>query len=238
MKHITTTAAVLAALALLGAGCLSFSQPESDTSTNEQQGLENEMPAMEESMENEGMMEEDETGMSASDEMMGDEMMDGSSTEMMEHAELAPIDDSWGTYTNRAETFTFRYPATGRYAPEWEVSNISADDPNLSGDCYNGIGSPRGAQSALTVNGISFCHTKTDDPGAGQHYYSDYYLANVGGSRVLLSFTKHLTSGDAYDDASCHGHIVLPVGDTGCALFDEPTYEATLDQIVNTFRTM
>lgn len=238
MKYLISAATLFTSAALLGAGCLPSAQPETSPLPAEQP--KQEVQTNTENMMGGDMMNTGESNTPSSDQttgegMMGEETTEGMTAEMTEHVDLAAIDDTWGSYTNRAGTFSFRYPTRGRYAPEWEVSYIAADDTNLSGDCYTGNGSSRGTQSTLSVNGTSFCHTKTDDPGAGQHYYSDYYLANVAGTRVLFTFTKHLVNGDMYDDVSCHGKIVLSVGDSFCAQFDEAIYEATLDQSMNTF---
>jgi len=147
---------------------------------------------------------------------------------------LPVIDATWKTYTNAALKFSFQYPTKGTYAPTWGVSILKTTDPKLEGGCYQGDGNPRQNKGTLQVGDTTFCVTRYEDAGAGQRYETDYYAATVNGAVVLITFSKHLSVGDNFEDPACHGQLVVAVG-TSCKPVDIGIYNASLDQIIGTF---
>lgn len=153
--------------------------------------------------------------------------------------ELPAIDATWMTYTNRAETFSFRYPTKGRYAPTWEVLLPAKNDPKITNGCYSSVESIPSSEAprTLTVNGVTFCHTRASDGFTGHIGYEDNFLAEVNGQWVLISFEKIVTNGSMYDAEqypSCQGKYVT----SPCVEFVEADYLAHLDQIVGTFSVL
>lgn len=153
----------------------------------------------------------------------------------VETKELPVIDGTWKTYSNASLKFSFQYPTRGRYAPEWNVSVMHADDARLEGNCLKPEAQARTINGSLVVGDSTFCIVRTVDAGAGQRYYADAFTAPLGDRIVLITFNKRLANGDLFEDESCHGKTVISSGTT-CILFDEALYRAHLNQIVSTFR--
>ncbi|MCR4256514.1 MAG: hypothetical protein NUW08_02305 [Candidatus Uhrbacteria bacterium] len=148
---------------------------------------------------------------------------------------LAPIDDTWKTYTNGSLTFSFRYPTRGRYAPTWGVTFVKTDDAKMQDGCYQGDANPRQNAGTLFVGDKKFCVTRYEDAGAGQRGLTDFYAVEQKGTIVLIAFSKQFANGDNFEDESCHGKLVVASG-TSCTPVDIGVYNATLDQIVGTFQ--
>jgi len=148
---------------------------------------------------------------------------------------LPVIDGTWKTYLNAALKFSFMYPTKGTYAPTWGVTILKTTDAKLENGCYQGDGSPRQNTGTLLVGDTNFCVTRYEDAGAGQRYETDYYAATVNGAVVLITFSKHLTVGDNFEDPACHGQLVVASGTT-CKPVDIGIYNASLDQIIGTFK--
>ena len=149
--------------------------------------------------------------------------------------ELPVIDGTWKTYSNTSFKFSFQYPTRGRYAPEWNVSIMRADDARLEGNCLKPEATVRTINTSLVVGDSTFCIVRTVDAGAGQRYYTDAFTAPLGDRIVLITFNKRLANGDLFEDESCHGKTVISSG-TSCIPFDEALYRAHLNQIVSTYR--
>lgn len=147
---------------------------------------------------------------------------------------LPVIDNTWKTYTNAALKFSFQYPTQGTYAPTWGVSILKQNDPKVQGGCYQGDANPRQNKGELQVGDTTFCVTRYEDAGAGQRYETDYYVGGLNGQIVVLTFSKHLSVGDNFDDPTCHGQLVTSSGTT-CKPVDMGVYSAALDQIVKTY---
>lgn len=147
---------------------------------------------------------------------------------------LPVIDATWKTYTNSSLGFSFQYPTKGTYAPTWGVTFLKTNDPKLVKGCYQGEGNPRQNQGELLVGDSTFCVTRYEDAAAGQRYFTDHYVSGRSGSVILISFSKHLTVGDNFEDVRCHGQLVLATG-TSCTPVDPGVYNAALDQIVGTY---
>ncbi|HVM90598.1 MAG TPA: hypothetical protein VMU11_01740 [Verrucomicrobiae bacterium] len=147
---------------------------------------------------------------------------------------LPVIDDSWKTYANAQLKFSFKYPTKGVYAPTWGVTILKPNDPKLDQGCYQGDANPRQNKGELQVGDTTFCVTRYEDAGAGQRYETDYYVGGLNGQVVLLTFSKHLSVGDNYDDPACHGQLVTNIGNA-CKPVDLGVYNAALDQIVKTY---
>ncbi len=146
---------------------------------------------------------------------------------------LPTVDDTWKTYTNKGETFSFQWPTKGRMAPTWEVLMPKT----LTDGCYvtselNGLAEP----TQLIVGNLTFCHTYYGDAGMSQRYFNDYYATVVDGQNVVIAFEKHLVVGDVIGDGKCAGTLVLPTStEKPCLVVDPVAYAAHLDQIVGTF---
>jgi len=147
---------------------------------------------------------------------------------------LPTIDATWKTYSNNVLKFSFQYPTIGTYAPTWGVNILKPNDAKLLEGCYQGDANPRQNKGELQVGDTTFCVTRYEDAGAGQRYETDYYVGGLNGSVVLLTFSKHLTVGDNFDDPACHGQLVVSSGTT-CKPVDLGVYNAALDQIVKTY---
>ena len=146
---------------------------------------------------------------------------------------LPVIDDTWVTYTSKSLGFSFKTPTKGTLAPTWEVSFVKADDSKVADGCYQGE-QARGDSARLKVGETDFCHTGGLDPAAGNQYWTDYYLANIKNTWVLVTFSKHTTTGDNYENTACHGKYV--VNGPSCSGFKTSAeYYAHLDQIMGTF---
>lgn len=146
---------------------------------------------------------------------------------------LPTIDDTWVTYTSKSLGFSLKTPTKGTLAPTWEVSFVKADDPKVVDGCYQGE-QARGESASLKVGETTFCHTGGLDPAAGNQYWIDYYLAKIKNTWVLVTFSKHTTTGDNYENAACHGKYV--VNGPSCSGFKtSEEYYAHLDQIMGTF---
>jgi|GEM_PF-1982671 len=150
-------------------------------------------------------------------------------------SELPSIDASWKTYTSPSLKFSFLYPLRGRYAPEWSVSVLNPEDPNLDNGCYKPEADERAGQTQLVVGETVFCITREMDAGAGQRLLTDSYTFPRIDKIVRVAFTKRLALGDLFDDERCHGNLVISSGTT-CTVFDEALYRAHLDQIMKTYR--
>lgn len=150
------------------------------------------------------------------------------------HGDLPEIDDTWVTYTSKSLGFTLKTPTKGTLAPTWEVSFVKAGDTNLVDGCYQDqltTAEPK----RLIVDGISFCHTSSIGPAAGNQYWTDHYVANIKNTWIRITFQKHTTAGDNYEDERCHGKYV--VNGPSCSGFKDPSeYYAHLDQIMGTFQ--
>lgn len=150
---------------------------------------------------------------------------------------LAPIDDTWKTYTNGSLEFSFQYPTRGRYAPTWGVTFVKTDDAQMKDGCYQSDANPRQNAGTLFVDDMKFCVTRYEDAGAGQRGLTDFYAVEHKGTIVLIAFSKQFTNGDNFEDESCHGKLVVASGAT-CVPVDVGVYNATLDQIVGTFKKL
>lgn len=156
------------------------------------------------------------------------------STSTVPSSVLPTIDDTWKTYTNSTLNFSFKYPTKGTYAPTWGVNILNQNDPKVQNGCYVGDGNPRQNKGELQVGDTTFCVTRYEDAGAGQRYETDYYLGGLNGRIVLITFSKHLSVGDNFDDPSCHGQLVTSIG-SSCKPVDLGVYNAALDQIMGTY---
>lgn len=160
--------------------------------------------------------------------------------------QLPTIDDSWKTYTNKAETFSFQWPTKGKYAPTWSVKIISEKDPAYKDGCYYSFYSPdqpnRKPPVKLTVNGTEFCHAPLGDGFAGGFGFMDTYTAKVGNQVISIVFEKIAHGAGACMDTNpvCkqafdQQAMVLSYASGAYAIFIEDEYLAHLDQIVGTF---
>ncbi len=152
---------------------------------------------------------------------------------------LPVIDATWKTYTNGALGFSFRYPTRGTYAPTWKMILPGKNDPKITNGCYSSVESiPNGeAPRNLTIDGVTFCHTRAGDGFTGHIGYEDNYLVQLNGQWVLFSFEKTVTNGSMYDAEqypACQGKYVT----SPCVEFNETDYLAHLDQIVGTFKKL
>jgi hypothetical protein len=147
---------------------------------------------------------------------------------------LPPIDATWKTYVNATLGISFKYPTKGVYVPTWGVTVLKPTDARVQGGCYVGDAAPRQNKGQLQVGDTSFCVTRYEDAGAGQRYETDYYVATLDGHLVLITFSKHLSLGDNFDDPACHGSLVVTIGTT-CKPVDIGIYNAVLDEIIGTY---
>jgi hypothetical protein len=149
--------------------------------------------------------------------------------------DLPEVDDTWQTYTNKAETFSFQWPTKGRLAPTWEMSLPSKleDGCYLSPDFETPLATKR-----LKVGDQSFCHTSYMDAAVSIRYFTDYYAANVNGQNVLIRFQKELVVGEVIGDGTCTGLVLRGSTEASCLRVDPVDYGAQLDQIMNTFKTL
>lgn len=162
---------------------------------------------------------------------------------------LPTIDDTWKTYTNKAETFSFQWPTKGKYAPTWSVKIVSEKDLAYKDGCYYGLYSPdqpnRKPPVKLTVNGTEFCHAPLGDGFAGGFGFYDTYTAKVDNQVISIAFEKIAHGAGACMDtnavckqANDKGAMVLSYSTGAYSIFVEDEYLAHLDQIVGTFKTL
>ncbi|MFA6430011.1 MAG: hypothetical protein WCV84_05990 [Patescibacteria group bacterium] len=86
------------------------------------------------------------------------------------------VDDTWGTYTNKALGFSFRWPNKGRYAPTWEVTFVKEQAP---------------LAQLLLINGIEFSHdASTSETVEDKLTFSDRFTTKKGDKIILISFEK------------------------------------------------
>ncbi|MEI7512040.1 MAG: hypothetical protein WCK01_01110 [Candidatus Uhrbacteria bacterium] len=138
-----------------------------------------------------------------------------SSTTQVPASVLSVIDETWKKYTAIGATkFYFQYPTKGTYAPTWGVTIVKPGDAKMQGNCYQGEGNVRQEKGDLQVGDTTFCVTRYEDAGAGQRYLTDYYAGGLGGNIVLITFSKHYSA---------------------TSKFDVGVYNASLDQIVQTY---
>ncbi len=208
-------AAFVASLALLGAGCAPASTPSAEPATPAQ-------PAN----------PSGEPGTKAVPAVPAEPATPSKAGTF----ELPTIDDTWKTYINKANTFSFRWPTRGRLAPTWEVLMPRT----LTDGCYvNSDLDTGGEKSQLTVGDLSFCHTRQGDAGMHQRYFNDYYATTLNGLNIVIAFEKQLTVGDVIGDGKCAGMLVLPGStENPCLEVNTDAYAAHLDQIVGTFKTL
>ena len=149
---------------------------------------------------------------------------------------LPTVDDTWKTYTNKGETFSFQWPTKGRMAPTWEVLMPKT----LTDGCYiNAELGENFEKTTLTVGDTTFCHTSVQGAATSHRYLTDYYATVVDGQNVVLSFEKVLVVGDVIGDGKCAGMLVLPTStEKPCLVVDPVAYAAHLDQIVGTFKSL
>jgi len=150
-------------------------------------------------------------------------------TATVSSTELTPIDATWKTYTSKAGDFSFQWPTNGRYAPTWGTSFSDTDCVATE----NG----NDTKTTLAVGTQTFCHTSSMGGAAGTAYYRDIYTTKYGSQYVAISFEKKGYSAGALNCAFAneHGYSTSP---TSCVAFDEAVYQATLDQIVGTFKML
>jgi len=89
------------------------------------------------------------------------------------------LDDSWKTYTDKASTYSFRWPSKGVNAPQWEVKLVPEKD--AEGGCVG-----EGDKRMLSVGDAKFCHTTST---AGD-VRTDRYAVKNGTNYAVLTFTK------------------------------------------------
>jgi hypothetical protein len=149
---------------------------------------------------------------------------------------LPAVDDTWKTYTNKGETFSFQWPTKGRMAPTWEVLMPKT----LIDGCF--VNKDLGGnyeQTKLVVGDLTFCHASFQGAATSHRYLMDFYATVVDGQNVVISFDKVLVVGDVIGDGKCAGTLVLPTStEKPCLVVDPVAYSAHLDQIVGTFKTL
>ncbi len=217
-------------ISLLGAGCAG-SEPTTVTPVTNT----NTPPVMGDKPSDTGTMPSDTTPSDTTSTSTATSPTTMDTDRPVEEKELPVIDGTWKTYSNSASAFSFQYPTQGRYAPEWDVSILRADDQRLDAGCIKPEAESRAIPGPFIVGDTSFCIVREVDAGAGQRYYTDSFTAPRGDRIIRITFTKRLANGDLFEDESCHGKTVISSGTT-CILFDEALYRAHLNQIVATYR--
>lgn len=147
---------------------------------------------------------------------------------------LPVIDGTWQPYTNRALGFSLKFPTKGRLAPTWEVLLLKPDDAKIVNGCYQDSHT-RVIDAMYKVGESWFCHSGGIEPGMNQQYWTDYYLTEIGKTKVVVAFQKHTSNGDVYEDERCHGKYIIENGGETCTGFVASEYMAHLDQIMGTF---
>lgn len=111
---------------------------------------------------------------------------------------------SWNTYVDSYSRFSFQYPS------QFEGGRASLEPNNLpqvfvtdagnnidSQGCYTTANAmmSRDKDIQKTINGISFCISKSGDVGMSQLYNTTYYTTNHNGEYITLSYSVHTSNG-------------------------------------------
>lgn len=230
-NYLSKLAAVCSILAVMGAGCFGPDQTPTNTNTKTP-------PAANGDTKPSDTKPSDTTPATSTPDTTTPPTTPDTGTNpdrVVEEKELPVIDGTWKTYTNASLNFSFQYPTRGRYAPEWNVSIMRADDARLENNCVKPEATARTSNGSLVVGDSTFCIVRTVDAGAGQRYYADAFSAPRSDRVIVITFNKRLANGDLFEDKNCHGKTVISSGTT-CILFDEALYRAHLNQIVSTYR--
>ncbi|MDO8618091.1 MAG: hypothetical protein Q7N87_04375 [Candidatus Uhrbacteria bacterium] len=141
------------------------------------------------------------------------------------------VNETWGTYTNKALSFQFRYPTKEVYSPQWQVKFYKENDPLIKDGCFRNWGIEDGPPSERVAE---FCHSIFGDGVPGSLYIMNYYTTKKGTTHIVISFTKHVFSASALDckfsDEFSHS-LISP----GCLPFKPNEYRELLEIIVSTF---
>lgn len=138
-------------------------------------------------------------------------------------------DAGWQTYTNKIGSFTLQIPNKGSYAPTWEVSYPSANDPACQAP-----GAEAGqASRSVSVNGQVFCIAYGEEGAAGSVYKTAKAETTANDKRVAISFTVRTTRAANYDNPACKDKDLV-LG-SSCVAFDPAAFDDRIDQILATY---
>lgn len=129
-------------------------------------------------------------------------------------ADLPPIDATWQTFTKADGSFTFQYPMKGAFAPTWEQTYVPWGDTSLKAGCHM-TEAPVDSYKTFTVDGHTVCQSTATTIAPGSSHRTDFAVVTIDTRYLLITFTKQYANPDAFDDAR---------------------YQATLEQIISTFK--
>ena len=151
---------------------------------------------------------------------------------------LAPIDNTWLTFTSRNGAWTFQHAVKGKFAPEWEqfyVPLAGNATYKVNGDCVSQFEGTTNS-SFTSQDGTVFCHASQREGAMSHTEFYDTYATKYGNQYLVLSFKKRAVTNPVGLVQGCEPEKASTATNPACQPYDGDTYGKTLDQIMGTFK--